>query len=158
MPGFLADDEVRTRSGSIFREGSENVDPDWLTAAVTDANLRAWDALLSAMTVRGFTAAQILLWPAGRSYQGEIALFLLSVRGRLDLASETGVGFLELADPRPELALINPTNAGGIPIKPTQPPNAPGPVGFSTGPKDRCGRPVRGDRAFDRHHGGFIRW
>jgi hypothetical protein len=154
MPLFLTDDELRTRAGGVFREGAENVDPDWLTAAITDCNQQSADYLGGSLAERGFTQTQILSWAGGKAAQISLALFFISARARLDgLADRGGVAFLNLIDPRPGLSDLTLTDAAGKAILPTS-----GGVGFSTGPKDRFGRPVRGDRAFDRHHGGFIRW
>jgi hypothetical protein len=106
VPGFLSDDELRSRFEIIHKADDGHVLGEWWTPHIPDCNAQAWSFIAGTLGERGYTLADILRWgKAGKSYQSQVALYLLNERGRLDVGLPSGE---VQQDPRPALTDVGP--------------------------------------------------
>jgi hypothetical protein len=80
MPGFLDDQAVSNQLQADLGATNATIAPRW-SQVVTSANLTAWNRIQETFLERGFTAAQILTWDNGPTYQMKIALYLALTEG-----------------------------------------------------------------------------
>jgi hypothetical protein len=141
--GFLEDADIKIRLMGILKLDSSEPVPQWWGPMISGASAAAWGEILSYLGGRRYTPAQILAWNRGPEYQMHIALYWLGLEGTVTREYDTAD--LPKLDRRKELETVFITDESGTPIFPS----GHNPVGYSTGPAGRDGRPLRGDRAYD---------
>jgi hypothetical protein len=121
MPGFLEDSELSARLDILLKPGDDYERGPWWEPAITDCNAQAWSFIAGTLQAQGYALPDILRWgKAGKSYQSQVALYLLGERARLDVGADRGGAiFFKNVDPRPLLADMELTDDAGVRILPT---------------------------------------
>jgi hypothetical protein len=114
MPGFLTDDELRARFEIVHKADDSHVVGAWWEPHIPDCNAQAWSFIAGTLGERGYTLDDIKRWgAAGKSYQSQVALYLLNERGRLDVGLPSGE---VQQDPRSVLTDVGPNGRPSLAI------------------------------------------
>jgi hypothetical protein len=87
MPGWLDDDELKAKLAAVVKSQDaagafdEAKLPAWWDQHIAQANEDAYYSVLAALAARGFAASDLRRWPLGKSYQADLALYRLLVKG-----------------------------------------------------------------------------
>lgn len=87
---FINDNDLNARLDILLKPKDGNVvRPAWWPQAVTDSNSSAYQTIVSALAVRGFSPAIITAWVRGAEYQIDIGLYYLGLKGSVNEAYDT---------------------------------------------------------------------
>ncbi len=115
MPPWITDDVLRKKLADTLETQPDKLGASW-TTIIQDANLEAGFNVVDALTLRGYTSAQIDTWDRRKVFQTDLGLYWCYVKGTL-LLSNYNVSSLKLLDRREEMMTIRVT-AGGQFIAP----------------------------------------
>lgn len=107
MPGFLTDDEAKTRLADVLKlKGGAAELQGWWQSIVADANARAYEEITSLLIGRGYTLAQINAWDYGAGFQADLMLYFALSRAATTDHHDSAVGkqFIDSLDRRGELS------------------------------------------------------
>ncbi len=115
MPPWITDDVLRKKLADTLETDPDQLGAAW-TSIIQDSNIEAGFNIVDALTLRGYTPAQVDTWDRRKVFQTDLGLYWCYVKGTL-LLSNYNVASLKLLDRREELKLLRVT-AGGQFIAP----------------------------------------
>lgn len=108
QPGTI----LQAISDTLQQAGVSNLPPQWSSIAQQN-QARAYNMIVSVLSGRGFTAAQIAAWDRGTEFELDMAIFFSLQRGG-SLATSLDDKFLKTFDRRDELKEVIYTTGGSV--------------------------------------------